>query len=301
MVTMVNKKANFRRNNIKKLLEKRGKNIQDLCNSTTLTYPATHALVHREDLGNTPVGTIIDIANFLGVNVEDLWREDTYEDVEERKLFVIGEYTNIRVSKEDHGTDRIVNKETLWVGNMREVLEDGKVCKYIKEKTGKELDEVEFEQKVDLIEEYYEGTDYFVKYWSDEDKAWEQMKHIIEDMESVEDVCVPIKCVEDVDGRIYREAIYDGKYFDEQFEKLRESLIGERTLEEIDEIVYKTIGSNYNLSGSIKESGALRGEVNGTYYMEGVSRDCNGKPTVYEIGIRMEERDDKIIVVDVCS
>lgn len=61
------------KNNIKKLLADKEVSIRQLSKAIDMDYSNTYNLVHRKDLDNTRVITLVKIASFLDTNVEELW------------------------------------------------------------------------------------------------------------------------------------------------------------------------------------------------------------------------------------
>jgi hypothetical protein len=73
------------KNNIKKLLdnkvwvnefgeEKKGISINKFANDLDMYYKTAFALVKREDLSDTKMGTLQKVAEYLEVNVEELYK-----------------------------------------------------------------------------------------------------------------------------------------------------------------------------------------------------------------------------------
>lgn len=60
-------------NNIKELLEQQGKSIYSLSQYIDMSYPNTHNLVNRTDLSNTKLETLLKVAKFLDVDIEELY------------------------------------------------------------------------------------------------------------------------------------------------------------------------------------------------------------------------------------
>lgn len=63
-------------NNIKELLEQQGKSIYSLSQYIDMSYPNTHNLVNREHLGTTTLETLLKVAKFLNVDIEELYGVD---------------------------------------------------------------------------------------------------------------------------------------------------------------------------------------------------------------------------------
>lgn len=64
------------KNNIAKILQVKNISINRLAQEIGLTYSNTHGLVNREDLGDTKLGTLVDVANVLNVNINKLFKEE---------------------------------------------------------------------------------------------------------------------------------------------------------------------------------------------------------------------------------
>lgn len=61
------------KNNIKKILDDKQVSIRHLSKVIDMDYSNTYNLVHRKDLDNTRVITLVKIAKVLDTNVDDLW------------------------------------------------------------------------------------------------------------------------------------------------------------------------------------------------------------------------------------
>lgn len=61
------------KNNIKKILEKKDVSIRQLSKAINMDYANTHNLVNREKLDDTKGKTLAMLAEYLEINVEDLW------------------------------------------------------------------------------------------------------------------------------------------------------------------------------------------------------------------------------------
>lgn len=74
------------KNKIKDAMLKERVSINQLSQLLGLTYANTHALVtKREDLSDTKLGTLVDVANILNVEVKDLY-ENSMEEKKEEKM-----------------------------------------------------------------------------------------------------------------------------------------------------------------------------------------------------------------------
>ncbi len=62
-------------NNISTILEKKEISILKLSQGIEMTYAATHALVKREDLSTTQFENIKKIAEFLEVEISELYED----------------------------------------------------------------------------------------------------------------------------------------------------------------------------------------------------------------------------------
>lgn len=71
-------------NEITKIIDKmnEGRSVDDkisinkMAIELNISYAGLHRLINREDLSTTPLGTLNNIANYLGVEVRDLYEKD---------------------------------------------------------------------------------------------------------------------------------------------------------------------------------------------------------------------------------
>jgi DNA-binding Xre family transcriptional regulator len=61
------------KSNIKSILEEKGISIRKLSMDLGMAYANAHDLVNREDLADTKLGTLIQVADYLKVSIEDLF------------------------------------------------------------------------------------------------------------------------------------------------------------------------------------------------------------------------------------
>lgn len=73
-------------NNIKQLLEINKMSINELSKRIKATYKSTHDLVNRDNLATTPLGTLLNVASALDVDVRLLYA-DSKDELEVIKLF----------------------------------------------------------------------------------------------------------------------------------------------------------------------------------------------------------------------
>lgn len=61
-------------NNIKAILKSKNISIRKLSNGLNMCYSATYKMVNKESLNTTQFGTVIRVAEFLGVSIEELYK-----------------------------------------------------------------------------------------------------------------------------------------------------------------------------------------------------------------------------------
>lgn len=64
------------KNNIKNILNKNNKSINEMATDLGMYYNTAHTLVNREDLSTTPIGTLEKVAEYLGVEITDLYKKE---------------------------------------------------------------------------------------------------------------------------------------------------------------------------------------------------------------------------------
>ena len=62
-------------NNIFSVLEKRGISIRRMGIDLDMDYSYVYNLVHKESLATVQLSTVVRVAEYLGVNIEDLYWE----------------------------------------------------------------------------------------------------------------------------------------------------------------------------------------------------------------------------------
>lgn len=62
-------------NNIKKVIRGKKVSINQLAEGINMHYSTAHILVHRNNLRETHLGTLVDIAEFLDVEITDLFEK----------------------------------------------------------------------------------------------------------------------------------------------------------------------------------------------------------------------------------
>lgn len=67
------------KNLINEVLQNEGMSINQLSQKLGVTYANTHSLVNREDLTDTKLGTLVDVARILRVAVNDLFQVEISE------------------------------------------------------------------------------------------------------------------------------------------------------------------------------------------------------------------------------
>lgn len=63
------------KNNIKTILDMRQMSIRQLAKKWDKPYAYTYNLATREDVKNIPIGTLMELANLLEVDLDDLYNE----------------------------------------------------------------------------------------------------------------------------------------------------------------------------------------------------------------------------------
>lgn len=104
------------KNNILNILNEKKISIRQLSKDLELSYSHTHGLVNREDLNTIQAGTLLNIANYLDVDITKLYKgekkmiREKYEirynelaEEKEYKYFIVGSPTNLRIVKEVKG------------------------------------------------------------------------------------------------------------------------------------------------------------------------------------------------------
>lgn len=61
-------------NNIKSLLEKQDLSINKMATDLGMAYKVAHDLVNRDDLSTTQFGTLLKVADYLNVSIEELYK-----------------------------------------------------------------------------------------------------------------------------------------------------------------------------------------------------------------------------------
>lgn len=69
----MNKNSEVIGNNILDILGKKGISIRKMANDLVLDYSYTYNLVHRESLATVQLATVVKIAGYLEVKIEDLY------------------------------------------------------------------------------------------------------------------------------------------------------------------------------------------------------------------------------------
>lgn len=135
------------RNLINEVLSNEGMSINQLSQKLGMTYANTHALVNREDLSDTKLGNLVDVARILDVEVNDLFEvilADPYDFTEVKVLDeaislvekksntrsvsekTYEEFNRLKDEIEEYG---VINKEL--VNNVKkEIIESAKYAGY---------------------------------------------------------------------------------------------------------------------------------------------------------------------------
>lgn len=61
-------------NNILTILDEKGISIREMAMAINMDYAGMHRLVNRESLDTTKLGTLVKIANYLNVGIQDLYK-----------------------------------------------------------------------------------------------------------------------------------------------------------------------------------------------------------------------------------
>lgn len=61
-------------NNILAILDEKGISIRELAMAINMDYAGMHRLVNRESLDTTKLGTLVKIAEYLNVDIQDLYK-----------------------------------------------------------------------------------------------------------------------------------------------------------------------------------------------------------------------------------
>lgn len=79
------------KNLINEVLSNEGMSINQLSQKLGLTYANTHALVNREDLTDTKLGTLVDVSKILDVEVGDLFEISLVDPYDFREVKILEE------------------------------------------------------------------------------------------------------------------------------------------------------------------------------------------------------------------
>lgn len=63
------------KNNIKMILEDKKISIRKLSKEWGKPYAYTYNLVNREEISNIPIGTLLEVAELLEVDIKDLYKD----------------------------------------------------------------------------------------------------------------------------------------------------------------------------------------------------------------------------------
>lgn len=81
----------MKKNLINEVLSNEGMSINQLSQKLGLTYANTHALVNREDLTDTKLGTLVDVSKILDVEVGDLFEISLVDPYDFREVKILEE------------------------------------------------------------------------------------------------------------------------------------------------------------------------------------------------------------------
>lgn len=116
------------RNNISNLLTKRGLSIRKMSIDLGMDYSATHKLVNREDLGTTQLITVINVAEYLGVSIEELYKIKGAVEMREEIKGLDVKYERIieklNTAKADGNMSALYNLRTAFDESFDEFFDD---------------------------------------------------------------------------------------------------------------------------------------------------------------------------------
>lgn len=100
------------KNKIKYLLEEKGLSIRQLGIHLNMDYAAAHKLVSRQDLKATQLGTLVEVAKYLNVEITELYMEEENimnELIEIAKKAINKEMEKVGYIDNSDNTDRFVD------------------------------------------------------------------------------------------------------------------------------------------------------------------------------------------------
>lgn len=126
------------RNLIKEVLSNEGMSINQLSQKLGMTYANTHALVNREDLSDTKLGNLVDVARILDVEVNDLFEVVLADPYDFREVKVLDEAISLVEKKSN---TRSVSEKTYEEFNRLkdEIEEYGVINKELVNNVKKEI------------------------------------------------------------------------------------------------------------------------------------------------------------------
>lgn len=126
------------RNLINEVLSNEGMSINQLSQKLGMTYANTHALVNREDLSDTKLGNLVDVARILDVEVNDLFEVVLIDPYDFREVKILDEAISL---VEKNSNTRSVSEKTYEEFNRLkdEVEEYGAINKELVKNVKKEI------------------------------------------------------------------------------------------------------------------------------------------------------------------
>lgn len=126
------------RNLINEVLSNEGMSINQLSQKLGMTYANTHALVNREDLSDTKLGNLVDVARILDVEVNDLFEVVLADPYDFREVKVLDEAISLVEKKSN---TRSVSEKTYEEFNRLkdEIEEYGVINKELVNNVKKEI------------------------------------------------------------------------------------------------------------------------------------------------------------------
>lgn len=126
------------KNLINEVLSNEGMSINQLSQKLGLTYANTHALVNREDLTDTKLGTLVDVSKILDVEVGDLFEISLVDPYNFREVKILDEAISL---VEKNSNTRSVSEKTYEEFNRLkdEIEEYGVINKELVNNVKKEI------------------------------------------------------------------------------------------------------------------------------------------------------------------
>lgn len=237
-------------NNIKQIMRVKGKEINDLHEGIGISYRDIENIINSEDLEGIELKDLIKVSKYLEVSFEDLYEEIEENDVKEKRMILLmAKYTKFELDKEKCGWDRLVNTYSIMATSMEELMGVQDLREYMRNR--KDGEEVSFNESVEMIIGYYKDSgEYLVEYLGKEKLVENRIDEILNDMEEIKGEHLIESYNKDKGTKVM---VSREEYRERKKKELEEELLGENELEDIDERVYKVLGTNYHICGSIRE------------------------------------------------